>query len=140
MSADIADLLRHGRLQDAVAAATAAVRTAPVAALPRVLLAELLLLTGDLPRADTALDAAVALDASFAPGIAEFRQLLRAETARRQVLQAGRMPEFLGEPEPHQVQALAALVAWHGKDAAGAVVAAEAARPRCPGEHDGVAF
>jgi len=110
---------------------------------PHVLLAELLLLTGDLPRADTALDAAVAIDASFALGIAEFRQLLRAETARRQVLQAGRMPKFLGEPEPHQVQALAALVAWHGKDAAGTVVtaeAAEAARPRCPGEHDRVVF
>lgn len=53
------------------------------------------------------------------------------------------MPEFLGEPEPHQAQALAALVASHDKDAAGATMAteaAEAARPRCPGEHDGVAF
>lgn len=143
MSADISELLRQGRLQDAVAAATAAVRAAPVAAVPRVLLAELLLLAGDLPGADTALDAAVALDASFAPGIAEFRQPLRAQTARRQVLQERRMPEFLGEPEPHQLQALAALVAWHGKDAEGGTVAAEAAeaaRPRCPGEHDGLAF
>ena len=140
MSAAISDLLRQGKLHDAVAAATAAVRAAPVAAPPRLLLAELLLLAGDLARADTALNAAVAVDASLSPGIAEFRQLLRAETARRQVLQEGRMPEFLGRPEPHQVQALAALVALHANDAEGAAPAAEAAeaaRPRCRGRHAG---
>jgi type VI secretion system protein ImpE len=75
--------------------------------------------------------------------VAEFRQLLRAEVARRQLFRDGRVPEFLGEPTPAQRHALAALVALRGGDMAEAArlsAEAEAARPRVAGTHDGHAF
>jgi type VI secretion system protein ImpE len=75
--------------------------------------------------------------------VAEFRQLLRAEVARRQLFRDGRVPEFLGEPTESQRHALAALVALRGGDAAEAArlsAAAEAARPRTAGTSEGVHF
>jgi len=63
--------------------------------------------------------------------VAEFRQLLRGETARRQLFSQGRVPEFLGEPTAAQRLSLAAMVALRDGDAAGAgklVEQAEAAR------------
>ena len=77
-------LFEAGRLADAVAAANAAVRQAPADLAPRVLLAELLLFAGNLERADVVLDAGSAIEPQAAVVIAEFRQLLRAELARRQ--------------------------------------------------------
>ena len=83
---DAGALFRAGRLDEAVAAATDAVRKAPADLGPRLLLAELLLFQGSLERIDTLLDAAASLDPSAGIGVAEFRQLLRAEIARRQLL------------------------------------------------------
>lgn len=138
-----ADLFRAGRLADALAAATAAVKKAPTDLGCRVLLAELLLFSGNLERADVILDAAGQLDPSVAVVASEFRQLLRAETARRQLYRDGRVPEFLGEPEPVERAALAAFVAWRAGDLAGAKTLAdeaEALRPRAPGTSGGIAF
>jgi type VI secretion system protein ImpE len=129
-------LFHEGRLADALAAATAAVRKAPGEAGPRVLLAELLLFSGDLVRADAVLDAAGAVDPGAALVIAEFRQLLRAATLRGQVLGEGRPPEFLGEPtasQRHLVEALVALREGDEAAAAAATTAAEAVRPPAPG-------
>ena len=91
-----ADLFRAGRLADALAAANAEVKAAPTDLGRRVLLAELLLFSGNLERADVILDAAGQLDPSVAVVVSEFRQLLRAETARRQLYRDGRVPELLG--------------------------------------------
>src|ERR1700734_2757722 len=55
---------RDGRLADAIEAAGRAVKLQPGTAAPRVLLAELLLFTGNFARADTVLDAAEAADPS----------------------------------------------------------------------------
>ena len=57
-----AALLRAGKLDDAVAAAQAALRKAPTDLSARVLLGELLVFTGNLERADVVLDAASAID------------------------------------------------------------------------------
>ena len=136
-------LFREGRLADAVLAANAAVRTAPTDLGARVLLAELLLFAGNLERVDTLLDAGADIDPSAAVVLAEFRQLLRGEVARRQLLTDGRVPEFLGEPTETQRCALAALVALRAGDAPGAAAlagAAEAARVRPSGSMDGRAF
>ena len=57
-----ADLLRAGKLTDAVAAAQAVVRKAPMDLSARVLLAELLVFSGNLERADVLLDAASTID------------------------------------------------------------------------------
>ena len=130
------ELFRAGRLQDAVAAAGAAVKRAPTDLGARVLLAELLLFTGNVERADVILDAAADVAPDAAVVIAEFRQLLRAELARRQLFRDGRVPEFLGDPTPAQSAALAALVAWRAGEMAEAGRCAEAAetlRPRAPG-------
>jgi len=137
------ELFREGALQAAIEAANAAVKAAPADTGARILLAELLLFAGNLERADTLLDATSTVDPSAALVVSEFRQLLRAEMARRQVLSEGRPPEFLGQPTPAQTQLLQALVALRAGDqaaAAEAVQAAEAARPAITGRRDGVEF
>jgi type VI secretion system protein ImpE len=129
-------LFRAGKLAEAVEAAGAAVRKAPTDLGARVLLAELLLASGNLERADVILDAASETDPGAAVVIAEFRQLLRAEMARRQLHRDGRVPEFIGEPGEAERAILAALVAVRGGDLAEAVrlaASAEAARPRAAG-------
>jgi type VI secretion system protein ImpE len=136
-------LFRAGRLQDAVDAAGAAVRKAPADLGARLLLAEMLVFAGNFERADVILDAASQVDAAAAVVVAEFRQLLRAEMARRQLRRDGRVPEFLGEPMPAQRHALAAFVALRGGDTAEAAreaAEAEAARPRLAGRAGTTAF
>ena len=136
-------LFKEGKLAEAVEAANAAVRAAPGDIGARTLLAELLLFAGNFERADVILDAGSEADPSAVLVIAEFRQLLRAETARRQLRRDGRVPEFLGEPTEALRHALAGLVALRADDVAGATreaAASEAARPRAPGTQDGQAF
>src|SRR5438874_2998592 len=138
-----AALLRAGKLDDAVAAAQATVRKAPTDLNARVLLGELLLFTGNLERADVVLDAASAIDPTTAVVVAEFRQLIRADMARRQLFRDGRVPEMLAEPTETQRLQLAALVALRAGDLAEAkrqADAAEAARPRTPGHHGQAVF
>ncbi len=130
--ASVGALFRQGRLRDAIAAATARVRQEPADAAARMLLAELLLFAGSFERADAQLDTAATIDPSFGIAVAEFRQLLRAEQARSQLLSEGRVPEFLATPTASQQAALAAVVALRAGDPAAAAVeaaAAEAARP-----------
>lgn len=132
-----------GRLTEAVAAASAAVKKAPADIGARVLLAEMLAFSGNAERADVILDAAADIDPPAAMAVAEFRQLLRAEVARRQLFRDGRVPEFLGEPTPTQRAALAALVALRSGDAAEAARLAaegEAARPHAAGTMAGRHF
>ncbi len=138
-----AALFRAGKLDDAVAAAQAAVRKTPTDLNARVLLGELLAFTGNLERADVVLDAASAIDPTTAVVVAEFRQLVRADMARRQLFRDGRVPEFLSDPTETQRLQLAALVALRGGDPAEAArqaQAAEAVRPRVSGKHGAAAF
>lgn len=109
-------LFREGNLADALTAANAAVRKTPTDIGARVLLAELLLFAGNIERADVVLDACADLDPTAALVVAEFRQLVRGETARRQLFSEGRVPEFLGEPTAAHRLSLAAIVALRGGD------------------------
>jgi type VI secretion system protein ImpE len=130
------ELFRAGNLADAITAANAEVRRKPGDLGSRVLLAELLVFAGNLERADTILDAAVQADPSASIVVAEFRQLLRADLARRQFARVGRVPEFLDEPTAPLRAAVAAQVAVRGGDTSEAVAQAaeaEALRPRVPG-------
>jgi type VI secretion system protein ImpE len=136
-------LFREGNLAGALTAANAAVRRAATDIGARVLLAELLAFSGNIERADVVLDACADLDPTAAIVVAEFRQLLRGETARRQLFSEGRVPEFLGEPTAAQRSALAAIVALRNGDAAEAArlaAEAEAARPHPSGTLRGAAF
>jgi type VI secretion system protein ImpE len=138
-----AALLRDGKLADAVVSAQAALRKAPINLDARVLLAELLVIAGNLERADVIMDAATAIDSTTALVAAEFRQLIRAETARGQLFREGRVPEFLSGPTEAQRLQLAALVALRGGDASEAARLAdqaEAIRPRAPGQSGDTAF
>ncbi len=129
-------LFRAGKLEDAVAAANAAVRKSPTDLSARISLGEMLIFAGNLERADIILDAASQIEPEAAVVVAEFRQLLRAEMARRQLRRDGRLPEFLGEPTPVLRTLLAALVAERAGDmveAARLAAEAEAARPHCHG-------
>lgn len=132
------ELFHAGDLGAAVAAANAAVRKTPADLGARILLAEMLLFSGNLERADVILDAASSIDPGAAIVVAEFRQLLRAETARRQLRRDGRLPEFLGEPTPALREALTAMVALRAGETGGAAAAASAVetlRPRVSGNH-----
>src|SRR5579863_2127585 len=136
-------LFRAGQLGPAITAANAEVRRNPGNLGGRVLLAELLLFAGNLERADRILDAAAAADPSSSVIVAEFRQLIRTETARRQCSRDGRVPEFLGEPTATLRETLAALVALRAGDMAAATrhaVEAAALRPQVSGalRQDGV--
>jgi type VI secretion system protein ImpE len=129
-------LFRARQLGAAIAAANAEVRRRPGDLGARVLLAEFLLFAGTIERADTILDAAATADPTASVVVAEFRQLLRAETARRQLSREGRVPEFLGDPPAALRAALAAQVALRAGDiaeAARCVGEAETVRPRVPG-------
>lgn len=137
---DAGALFRAGKLQEAVAAANAGVRKAPAAIGERMLLAELLLFAGNIERADVILDAASQIDPGTAVVVAEFRQLLRAEMARRQLHRDGRLPEFLDEPTPALAAQLAGFVALRAGDRAAAAAEAaraEALRPRIRGTAEG---
>ena len=116
-STEAGRLFREGDLGGALTAATAAVRQAPADIGARILLAEFLLFAGNIERADLVLDACAELDPAAALVAAEFRQLLRGETARRQLFSDGRVPEFVGEPTTAHRLSLAAVVALRNGDA-----------------------
>lgn len=137
------ELLDAGDLSAAVQSAIDGVKSSPTDAGKRWLLAELLVLSGDLERADKHFD--FLSTQGDQPDLAAVlgRQLLRAETARREVFTSGRVPEFLGQPPEHAKLALQALVAVRdGKpeDAAKLLADADAARPELKGTRDGTAF
>ncbi|MBP0466758.1 tetratricopeptide repeat protein [Roseomonas sp. PWR1] len=131
-----------GDIEGAVAAATAAVKAQPREPGPRWLLAEMMLFSGEYERADRALDAVIEDNPS--PTVMEFRQLLRAEVTRHQVMKEGRVPKFQGEdPTEAQKAAAHALTLLRAGDKVGAAAAAaevENLRPRVPGKAGDVAF
>lgn len=136
------EAFKAGDIEGAVAAATAAVKAAPRDAGARWLLSELLVFSGELERADRSLDAV--LEETPSPTVMEFRQLIRGEAVRRQVLLEGRVPKFQGEdPTEAQKAAAQAITLLRSGDTAGAAAAAaeaETLRPRVSGKIDGVAF
>jgi type VI secretion system protein ImpE len=104
------ELFTAGDLGGAIAALTEAVKKAPTDQEGRGLLAEMLCIAGELDRADKQLDALANQDAAAAPALAMFRQVLRAELARRECFERGRAPEFIGPPSAQMERYLRALV------------------------------
>jgi type VI secretion system protein ImpE len=132
-----------GRLNDALTALRAEVKQAPSDQARRAFLCELLCFTDDLERADVQLDALGGLDPQGAVTVSLFRQLLRAEQARRQFYTEGRLPEFLDEPTPVLKLHLEASI--HIRDgrlqeAAQLLAQAEEQRPKLTGVCNGQAF
>lgn len=137
------ELYRQGRLADAIAAMNAEVKAHPTDLAARGFLAELLCFDGNHQRVDLLLDQMAGLDASLAVPLALLRQLVRADVARQQFHEEGRLPEFLDAPTPWVKGYLqASILVREGKlaEAAGVLAAAEAERPRVAGSHDGTDF
>lgn len=137
------ELYQAGDLSAALTAATDAVRAAPTDRGKRWLLAELLAVAGDTERADKHFD--FLTTGSEKPDLTALlgRQLLRAETARREVFGQGRVPEFLTQPPDHVRLALEAVVCLReGKteEAAAKHTEAEGLRPAVSGLFNGAAF
>jgi type VI secretion system protein ImpE len=104
------DLYTTGQLAEAVAAAAAAVKAHPADAPARMFFCELLCFAGDFERADKQLDAIGHQDPGTALTVTTLRQVLRAEVARQQCFNEGRVPEFLGPPSARLQMHLDALV------------------------------
>jgi type VI secretion system protein ImpE len=137
------ELFEAGDLTGAVAALTDAVKRNPMDQEGRGLLAELLCLAGDLERADKQLDVLSNQDVESAPALAVFRQVVRAELARREFYSQGRLPEFLGVPTPVLKKHLEASILLRDGEpgrAAELLAQAEDARQRPAGVCNGTAF
>lgn len=101
---------REGDLQGAIDALTQSVKAKPADAALRMLLAEHLMLNGDLERADKLFDLAGTQDPGWIPMAALGRQLVRAEQARQDFYRTGGLPELLDEPTPAVETALKAVL------------------------------
>lgn len=137
------DLYRAGKLAEATTAMTAEVKSHPVDTLRRGFLAELLILSGELERADKHLDLIADQEPQGAPAIGMLRQILRAEGARRDFWNDGRVPQFVGEPTETMRLLLQASIAERDGDheeAAKLAAGAEEARPAVSGMSGDVAF
>jgi len=111
---DPATLLRDGDLTGLRALFSDRVRAQPAKAAHRLDLADVLIVLGELERADALLDAAAAQDTSVAVPVALARQLVRAATAREDCFASRRPPELVTEPDAGLTAALARLA---GSDA-----------------------
>lgn len=134
---------RAGHLQEALAAATADVKSHPADTARRGFLCELLCFAGELERADRQLDALGQQDPEALVGVSVFRQLVRAEQARQQFYTEGRLPEFLGPPSPVlrlHLEASICLREGRPGDAGALLAQAEGQRPKVTGTCDGAPF
>lgn len=105
------ELYQAGKLDEAVAASLELVKQKPADTSKRFQLAEFACIAGDLERADRQFETISNQDADAAVYTALIRQLIRAETTRRECFQSGRVPEFIGQPSEKIQNHLRALVA-----------------------------
>ena len=132
-----------GRLDDAVQAAIEDVRNEPGNGSRRLLLAELLLFTGDWERADKQLDAVLQGEQNLVLQVTLLRQLLRAERDRQALFSSGHPPEVLDEPDAALSARLKAVILARegaGEEAARSVAEADAASKPLSGTLNGQAF
>lgn len=137
------EAFRSGRLSEAISLCIEGVRDDPTNVDLRAFLAELFCFNGELERADKQLDTISTQNPETAVVIALFRQLVRAEQARTECFQQGRLPEFLDEPSPALRLALQAAVSLRtgaAAEAAEHLSQAEDARPEVAGSCGDQAF
>lgn len=137
------ELFSAGKLGEAVKASLDEVKKQPAEAGLRWRLAELLCFAGDFERADKQLETLFNQFPKLATNVILFRQLVRAENARQQLLTEGRVPEFSHQPGPAMQHSLEALVHYRAGDlvkASNLIQQAEDARPAVRGVCDGQSF
>src|SRR5262249_6149522 len=137
------ELLEEGKLSQAIQAMNDEVKRNPTDIQRRSLLAEMLCASGRMERADAQLEVILQQDANAALGVALMRQMIRAETARRDFFSAGRLPEFIDVPTAHIQKYIEASIRAREKrpeEAKQLLDQAEAERPRVKGSCDGRPF
>jgi type VI secretion system protein ImpE len=137
------ELLEEGKLSEAIRAMNDEVKRNPTDIQRRGLLAEMLCASGRLERADAQLEVILQQDAKAALGVALMRQMIRAETARRDFYSSGRLPEFVDVPPPYVQKYIEASIRQREKrlgDAKQLLDQAEAERPRVKGSCNGRPF
>lgn len=140
---NVYDLLRAGRLPDAIKQCQRNLQRNSRDSAARWMLATLYSFESDHERADKQLDTLAGLDETWSSGANIFRSLLRAAVWRRDVFDCGRLPDFCGKPSIPLQQVLSALVDLRAGDAEAAAAqlqALEQSRSSTPGRVDGVPF
>ncbi len=89
------ELYQQAQLDEAIEAAIREVKAKPADVDKRLFLCDLLCLAGQLERADRQLNTLMQQDPELAVGISLYRQLIRAEKARCEFAESGRVPEFM---------------------------------------------
>ena len=103
------ELIKEGRLADALAALQNLVRTDPSNAKYRVFLFQLLSVMGQWGRALTQLNVAGELDADALPMVQTYRAAIQCEALRTDIFAGRRAPLIFGEPQPWLAQLVDAL-------------------------------
>jgi type VI secretion system protein ImpE len=140
---DAAALLREGRLDEALTELQASIRRSPADARLRVLLFQLLVLTGQWERAGNQLEVVGELDAKALPMVQTYRTALACEAFRAAVFAGEKTPLVFGDPEQWIAQMLQALAhGAHGRHEEAERFRAEALEqaPAVAGEIDGQRF
>jgi type VI secretion system protein ImpE len=141
--ANAKELLEEGKLSEAIQAMNDEVKRNPTDIQRRGLLAEMLCASGRLERADAQLEVILQQDSKAALGVALMRQMIRAETARRDFHSAGRLPEFVDVPPPYVQKYIEASIRAREKrpgEAKQLLDQAEVERPRVKGSCNGRPF
>lgn len=137
------ELYEAGKLDDAIAAQTEAVKKDPANTDLRGFLCELLCFAGEFERADRMLDTISKQAPEREMGTALLRQLVRAEIWRQQFFSDGRVPELLTDPTPSveaQLRASVHVRAGEHAEAAKALADAEEKRVPVKGTFNGESF
>lgn len=140
---NVREYWEEGKLDEAVKAAAEDVKRDPSSAAKRVLFAEILVFAGDLERADRQLDSVMDEDPRRAVHVSTLRQLIRAETWRRDTMTSGRLPELLDEADERmraRLEVLVHLREGNESEAQRLLGEVDAARPHPSGVADDQAF
>src|SRR5262245_16820635 len=97
MSAD--ELLREGKLDEALAALQQQVRAKPADAKLRIFLFQLLAVQGQWERALTQLNVSGEMDASALAMVQTYREAIRCELLRAEIFAGKRSPLVFGQPD-----------------------------------------
>lgn len=141
--ADAKELLRSGRLSDAIQQVAQELKSRPADVSARIFLFELLCFDGDLDRAEKQLDVVSHQSADMEIGAEIYRQVLTAEKARRGVFGEGRLPDFLTSPPEYVALHLEALTQARERQSGRARALLEKAlglQPALSGQTDGRPF
>lgn len=94
------ELYREGRLDDAIEALNAELRSDPTNERKRTFLFELLCFAGDYERANKQLDVLGRGDPEAMTGILSYQRVLECERDRREMFESGEMPELEASARP----------------------------------------